>query len=112
MLTQAQTFMAAQRKAPAQRAILQINTGFIMTVFRRYPVQTGNFRIHRFIPVNQIIFLQPAGIFKQDIGIRRRLRNNLVFTGKRQVGINISQRIHRRVLVGIVLVTGGQYQAE
>ncbi|MBN3339638.1 hypothetical protein H4W20_04306 [Klebsiella pneumoniae] len=105
--------MAAQRKAPAQRAVLQINTGLVMAVLCRYPVQTGNFRIHRFIPVNQVIFLQPAGIFKQDIGIRRRLRNNLVFTGKRQAGINIGQRIHRCVLVGIILVTGGQYhQAE
>ena len=85
--------MAAQRKAPAQRAILQINTGFIMTVFRRYPVQTGNLRIHRFIPVNQIIFLPPAGVFKQDIGISRRLRNNLVFTGKRQGGAYIAQRL-------------------
>ena len=82
-----------------------------MPVFRRDAIQSRNFRIHRFIPVNQVIFLQPAGIFKQDIGISRCLRNNLAFTGKRQAGIDIGQRVHRRVLVGIILVTGGQEKA-
>ncbi len=75
-----------------------------MPVFRRDAIQSRNFRIHHFIPINQVIFLQPAGIFKQNICIRRRLRNNLVFTGKRQAGINIGQRVHRRVLVDAFLV--------
>ncbi|RGL51598.1 hypothetical protein DXC64_02095 [Klebsiella pneumoniae] len=105
LLTQAQTFMAAQRKAPAQRTVLQVNTGFVMPVFRRDAIQSRNFRIHRFIPVNQVIFLQPAGIFKQDIGFSRRLRNDLVFAGKRQAGVNIGQRVHRHILVDAFLVT-------
>ncbi len=87
--------MAAQRKLPAQCTVLQINAGLIVPVLRRYPVQSFGLRIDAFVLLQQVIFLQPAGIFKQDIGISRRLRNNLVCAGKRQGGMSIGKGIHK-----------------
>ncbi len=85
--------MAAQRKLPAQCTVLQVNAGLIVPVLRRYPVQSFGLRIDALVLLQQVIFLQPAGIFKQDIGISRRLRNNLVFTGKHHGGAYIAQRL-------------------
>ncbi|MEH8418473.1 hypothetical protein [Klebsiella pneumoniae] len=87
--------MAAQQKLPAQGAVLQINAGLIVPVLSRYPVQPFGLRIDAFILLQQVIFLQPAGVFKQDIGISRRLRNYLMCAGKRQGGVSIGKRIHK-----------------
>ena len=87
--------MAAQRKLPAQGAVLQVNAGLIVPVLRRYPVQPFGLRIDAFILLQQVIFLQPAGVFKQNIGISRRLRNDLVCAGKRQGGVSIGKWSHK-----------------
>ena len=85
--------MAAQRKLPAQCTVLQINAGLIVPVLRRYPVQPFGLRIDALVLLQQVIFLQLAGVFKQNIGIRGRRGKCLMLTGKRRRGTYIAQRV-------------------
>ena len=85
--------MAAQRKLPAQGAVLQINAGLIVPVLCRYPLQPFGLRIDALVLLQQVIFLQPAGVFKQNIGIRGGRGKCLMLTGKRRRGTYIAQRV-------------------
>ncbi|MNF84823.1 hypothetical protein D3C84_672030 [compost metagenome] len=87
-----------------------------MTIFGRNAVQPRDLQIDRLVLLQQVVFLQPAGVLEQLIGLGRRRRDLLMHTGKGQLGFNLGQRVHGSVLGrvsrGAAVIAGGQQQAD
>jgi len=59
-----------------------------MAILGSNPVQALDLGVDAFVLLEQVVFLEPASVLEQLIGLGGRRRNLLVYTGKGQLGFN------------------------
>ncbi|MCY1463752.1 hypothetical protein D9M71_816930 [compost metagenome] len=73
----------------AHGTVLQVDIGLVMTVFGGNAVQPFDFHIDAFVFFELIVFLQPACVLEQHIGLGGGRGELLVHTAKRQIGLDL-----------------------